>query len=433
MELKFASRMKNYETGIFSVLNVMRNERIREGKKVYDFWVGTPDFEPSKAIVDAVSEAAKDPLNYKYALVDIPELVDAVIDRYKKRYNVTLTADELMSVNGSQEGIAHISLSLCDPGDIVLIPNPGYPIFEIGPSLAGTDIRYYELLEKNGYLPDLEAIEDAVLKKTRFIIISYPLNPLCKTAPRSFYEKLIPWAAKHNIIIVHDNAYSDIVFDGRKGESILSIPGAKEVCVEFYSLSKTYNYTGARSGFLVGNKEIVQNFKKLRSQIDYGTFLPVQYGAIAALRSPEEDIQKQCEVYQQRRDALCAGLRDIGWNIPDSEGTMFAWGKIPEGYTDDIAFVKELVEKTGVLCTPGSSFGSLGAGHVRFALTLPVEVIKEAVGRIKESGMIKTQTVPVELENKTGTEKAAPKNFCTNCGSKLVAGANFCTVCGKKI
>lgn len=389
MELQFASRMKEFEGGIFQSLNEIKDERLKEGKKVYNFSVGTPDFKPAQHIIDAVSKAAMKPENYKYALVDIPELVEAVINRYDKRYGVQVKEDELMSVYGSQEGIAHIGLSICDEGDVVLVPNPGYPIFAIGPSLANAKIETYDLLEENHYLPDLAHMDKALLEKTKFMIVSYPINPICKTAPKSFYEELIPWAKKNHIIIIHDNAYSDIIYDGREGISILSIPGAKEVCVEFYSLSKSYNYTGARVGFLVGNKEIVQNFKKLRSQIDYGTFLPVQYGAIAALNGPDDGVKEQCRKYQERRDALCGGLREIGWNIPDSEGTMFAWGPIPDGYTDDVAFVKELVDKTGVLCTPGSSFGDLGAGHVRFALTLPVETIREAIEDIEKSGILK--------------------------------------------
>lgn len=221
------------------------------------------------------------------------------------------------------------------------------------------------------------------------MVVSYPLNPVCKTAPKSFYEKLVSWAREKNIVIIHDNAYSDIIYDNREGISILSIPGAKDICVEFYSLSKSYNYTGARMSFLVGNKEIVAHFKKLRSQIDYGIFYPVQYGAIAALNGPDDMIREQCAQYQKRRDALCGGLRSIGWNIQDSEGTMFAWGAIPEKYgEDDVAFVMELVEKSGVLCTPGSSFGTLGKGHVRFALTLPVEVIEEAVEAVKNAGVV---------------------------------------------
>lgn len=389
MKLQFAERMKDFEEGIFQVLNEKKEEAQKQGKTIYNLSVGTPDFPPAEHVVKAVVEAAAKPENFKYALIDIPELIDAVQKRYEARYQVTLEENEIMSVYGSQEGIAHICLSLCDPGDIVLVPNPGYPIFGIGPSLAGAKIVTYDLTQENNYLPDLDSIDEAILAKTKCMIVSYPLNPVCKTAPDSFYEKLIPWAKAHEIIIIHDNAYSDIIYDGRVGKSILRIPGAKEIAVEFYSLSKSYNYTGARVSFLVGNAAIAANFKKLRSQIDYGTFLPVQYGAVAALTGSDEGVKAQCAEYQKRRDALCGGLRRIGWPIEDSEGSMFAWAKIPAGYTDDVAFVMELLDKTGVICTPGSSFGSLGKGYVRFALTLPVEVIEEAIEKIATSGMIR--------------------------------------------
>lgn len=389
MALQFADRTKEYEEGIFQLLNEKKNEMEAQGKTVYNLSVGTPDFEPDKHIMEAVMKAASKPANYKYALADLPELIEAVQKRYRKRYNVELKKDEIMSVYGSQEGITHICFTLCDPGDIVLVPNPGYPIFAIGPSLTGAEIRTYDLTEENHYLPDLEHMDESLLKRTKCMIVSYPLNPICKAAPREFYEKLIPWAIEHNIIIIHDNAYSDIIYDGRVGNSILDIPRAKETAVEFYSLSKSFNYTGARVSFLVGNPQIVAAFKKFRSQIDYGTFLPVQYGAIAALTGPDDTVKAQCLEYQRRRDALCDGLRDAGWPIEDSEGTMFAWAKIPPGFKDDVSFVMTLMEKTGVLCTPGSSFGSLGKGHVRFALTLPVETIKQAVSAIRESGILK--------------------------------------------
>jgi LL-diaminopimelate aminotransferase len=275
---------------------------------------------------------------------------------------------------------------------VVLVPNPGYPIFGIGPSLAGAEVVTYDLTEENHYLPDLDGMDEKLLARTKCMVVSYPLNPVCKTAPDAFYEKLIPWAIEHNIIIIHDNAYSDIIYDGREGKSILRVPRAKEIAVEFYSLSKSYNYTGARVSFLVGNRDIVANFRKLRSQIDYGTFLPVQYGAVAALTGSDKTVKEQCAEYQRRRDALCGGLRDIGWQIEDSEGTMFAWAALPEGYTDDVAFVMELLEKSGVICTPGSSFGSLGRGHVRFALTLPVDTIEEAIHSINQSGMLSKVT-----------------------------------------
>lgn len=389
MSIQFAHRMKDYEAGIFQVLNEKKDEAERQGRTIYNLSVGTPDFPPAAHVVEAVVKASAKPENYKYALIDIPELIEAVQTRYKKRYGVTLQKDEIMSVYGSQEGIAHICLSLCDPGDVVLVPNPGYPIFGIGPSLAGAEVVTYDLKEEDHYLPDLDGMAEEVLARAKCMIVSYPLNPVCKAAPDEFYEKLIPWAAAHEILIIHDNAYSDIIYDGREGKSILRIPGAKETAVEFYSLSKSFNYTGARVSFLTGNKDVVACFKRLRSQIDYGTYLPVQYGAVAALTGSDQMVKDQCAEYQRRRDTLCGGLRKIGWPMEDSEGTMFAWAKIPAGYTDDVAFVMELVEKSGVLCTPGSSFGTLGKGHVRFALTMPVEKIKEAVEAIAASGMIR--------------------------------------------
>lgn len=387
MGVQTADRMKDFEEGIFQVLNEKKEEAVRQGRKIYNLSVGTPDFPPAEHVINAVVEAAKKPENYKYALVDIPELIEAVQKRYGSRYGVMLEKDEIMSVYGSQEGIAHICLSICNPGDVVLVPNPGYPIFGIGPSLAGAEVVTYDLTEENHYLPDLDGMDETLLKRTKCMLVSYPLNPVCKAAPDAFYEKLVPWAAEHEILIIHDNAYSDIIYDGRVGRSILRVPGAKETAVEFYSLSKSYNYTGARVSFLTGNRDVVAHFKKLRSQIDYGTYLPVQYGAVAALTGSDQMVKDQCAEYQRRRDALCGGLRNLGWQIEDSEGTMFAWARIPDAYTDDVEFVMELVEKSGVLCTPGSSFGTLGRGYVRFALTLPVETIREAVEAIAQSGL----------------------------------------------
>ena len=389
MKLELADRMKEYEEGIFQLLDEKKKELTARGKTVYNLSVGTPVFPPQDFVMEAVCAAAGKPENYKYSLGDLPELIRAVRDRFAVRYGVELEAEEIASVYGSQEGIAHIGFCLLDPGDEVLVPDPGYPIFSVGPALAGAKLSFYELREENGWLPDLDALSEQA-DRAKFMIVSYPMNPICKCAPRSFYERLIPWAKRHDLLIVHDNAYSDIVYDGREGISILSVPGAKECCVEFYSLSKSFDYTGARMGFLTGNARVVQALKKLRSQIDYGTFLPVQYGAIAALAGPDEPVLRQREEYQKRRDALCRGFSGIGWKIEDSEGTMFAWAKIPDSYgEDDVRFVMELMEKTGVLCTPGSSFGSLGKGHVRFAFVLPVSEIQKAVEAVRESGILK--------------------------------------------
>lgn len=387
--MEFADRMKGYEEGIFQLLNEMKLKKEKAGEKVYNFSVGTPDFAPAPHIMEAVSRAASVPENYKYSLGDLPRLTQAVADRYAKRYGVTLSNEEITSVYGSQEGIAHICFALCNPGDIVLVPNPGYPVFTFGPSLAGADVRTYNLLEEKGYLPNLSDIEEETAKAAKCIVVSYPLNPVCKCAPPSFYEELIAWAKKYDVVVIHDNAYSDIVYDGRTGRSFLSYEGAKEVGAEFYSLSKSYNYTGARVSFLAGNRELVQTFKRMRSQIDYGAFLPVQLGAVAALTGPDDCVKEQCAKYEERRNALCDGFTKAGWEFERSEGTMFAWAKIPEGFENDVEFVKTLFERTGVLCTPGSSFGTLGKNHVRFALVLPCEIIREAVKAVENSGILK--------------------------------------------
>lgn len=389
MNFVFSDREESFKPNIFSVLNEKKNQRLKEGKVVYNLSVGTPDFKPDEHVMEAVSKACLNPDNYKYALVDMPELLEAVQNWYKRRFDVSLEKDEIMSVYGSQEGITHVCLALCNEGDIVLVPDPCYPIFSTAPFLVGAKLEYYKLLKENNYLPYLEGIDPEIAKKAKAMIVSFPANPVCKTAPDEFYVKLIEFAKKYNIMIIHDNAYSEILFDGRKGTSFLKFEGAKDVGIEFNSLSKSYNLTGARISFALGNKEIISKFKNIRTQIDYGIFLPVQYAAIAALNGPQDILERNRSEYEKRRNALCGGLRKIGWDIPDSEGTMFAWGPLPEGYTNSEEFCMEFLEKTGVICTPGSSFGSLGEGHVRFALVLPVEKIEELIDVIDKSGMIK--------------------------------------------
>lgn len=388
MNYEFSDKLNYFSVGIFNQLLEKQEALQKKGKKIYNLSIGTPDFKPSAHVMAAVAKACEDPENYKYAIEDMPALTDAVVNRYKTRYGVSLTSKEVMSVYGSQEGMAHVCLPLINPGDTVLVPNPGYPIFSIGPFLCGADLQEYPLLAENHFLPDLSSIPEETAKKAKVMVVSYPANPVCTTAPDSFYEELIAFAKKYNILIIHDNAYSDIIFDGKKGKSFLAFEGAKEIGVEFYSLSKSFNYTGARVSFLVGNEAVITNFKKVRSQIDYGIFRPIQYGAIAALTGPQDDVIANCQEYERRRDALCQGLRDIGWNVPNSEGTMFVWAPLPKGYTDSEAFVMELMEKSGVIVVPGSSFGSLGEGYVRMALVLPVEGMKEVVQAVKESGIL---------------------------------------------
>ena len=383
----FSALINDFKPGIFGALNEKKEELLRAGRKVYNLSVGTPDFKPAPHVMKAIQEASAKPENYKYSLADLPELLEAVKYRYEKRFGVHIETDEVMSVYGSQEAMAHIGMVFCNPGDVILVPNPGYPMFEMSGIMAHADVHYYTIEEKNGYLPDLDSIPEETLIKTKFMIVSYPLNPVGVCAPDEFYPKLIAFAKEHGIVILHDNAYSDITFTDRPGRSFLSFEGAKEVGVEFYSLSKSYNLTGARISFVVGNKDIISRFRLLRSQIDYGIFYPVQYGAIAALRGEDDFIEEQRQQYAARNRALCGGLRSIGWNVPDSQGTMFVWAKIPQGYESSADFCMKLMERTGVIVTPGSAFGSNGEGYVRMALVVDEETIAEIIGALDESGI----------------------------------------------
>ena len=389
MNFIFSKRAEAIEEGIFAALAHKKNELAEKGMEVYNFSIGTPDFQPPKHVMDAMVEACTDPENYKYAITDRPELIKAMQDFYQTRFGVSLEADEIMTLYGSQEGMAHVAVALCDPGDIMLAPNPGYPVFSLGPQLTGAKIETYPLYAENNFLPRFEDIPAETARVAKFMIVSYPSNPVCSVADDAFYEELIAFAKKYNIIILHDNAYSDIIYDGREGKSFLSYPGAKEVGIEFYSLSKSYNMTGMRMSFAVGNREIIREFSKVRSQIDYGIFLPIQMAAVAALTGPQDSVKEQCAEYERRNKALCGGLRSIGWNVPDSQGTMFVWAPLPEGYTDSAAFTMELMEKTGMIVTPGSAFGDLGEGYVRMALVHPVPVIEKAIARVQESGILK--------------------------------------------
>ena len=388
MEFHFAKRMDQFQPGIFNVLDDKKKALEAQGRKVFNLSIGTPDFPPPAHVIEALREAAADPENWKYALTECPALVAAVQGWYRDCYGVELQREEILSLYGSQEGLTHIGLAICDPGDVVLVPNPSYPIFEMGPMLCGAELAYYDLLPENNYLPNLDAIDPDLAARAKMMIVSYPLNPVCAAAPRSFYEKLVEFAKKHNIIILHDNAYSKIIFDDHESMSFLSVPGAMEVGVEYNSLSKTYNLTGARISFVLGNREIVSKFRTLRSQIDYGIFLPVQMAAVAALTGPQDGVEEQRLTYQARRDALCGGFRKLGWNVPDSQGSMFVWAPIPNGYASSEEFCFALLEKTGVLCTPGSAFGSLGEGYVRFALNKTVEEIEEILRAVAEGGVL---------------------------------------------
>ena len=386
--MEFASRMQRFGDEIFAALNVKKLELEKEGRKIYNLSIGTPDFEPPEHIRNALIESAKDPEAWKYSLRDIPELLDAVCTYYQSRFDVTISPNEIMSCYGTQEGVGHLALAILNPSDTVLLPDPCYPVFQAGAFLAEADPWYYPLTKEHDFLPYLADIPEDVARRAKMMIVNLPANPVGSIASPSIYEELVAWAKKYDVLIVHDNAYSDIIYNGEIGNSFFNTPGAKEIGVEFFSLSKSFNVTGARISFLIGRKDVVDAVRLLRSQIDFGMFLPIQKAAIAALTGPTDSVKAQCKDYELRRDALCHGAREIGWNIPDAKGSMFVWAPIPESYTSSMDFCMDLLNKAGVLCTPGSSFGPHGEGYVRFALVLPPEKITEALRSIKDSGLL---------------------------------------------
>lgn len=386
--MQFSKRMEGLTSAIFTQLDNKKNELLAKGREVINFSIGTPDLPPAPHIMSVLQEEVGKPENFKYAVKDLPELQEAVIDWYSTRYGVGLEKDEIQSLMGSQEGLSHIALTLADPGDIVMTPDPGYPIFSVGPSIACACLHKLPLRKEGGFLVDFDAIDPVVAQKTRMMVVSYPNNPVTAVAPPEFYEKLVWFAKKFEIMVLHDNAYSELVFDGKKGESFLKFPGAKDVGIEFNSLSKSHNVPGCRISFALGNREVVEQLKNLKSHLDYGIFLPIQKAAVAALRGPQDSVLETMLTYQRRRDLLIEGLGELGWQIDKPAGTMFVWAPIPRNYSSSVEFTFDLLEKTGVIVVPGSSFGEMGEGYVRLALVQPEEKISKAIELIASSGIL---------------------------------------------
>lgn len=386
--MQASQRLDRFGAEVFASLNNKLLALKAQGKTIYNMSVGTPDFKPYDHVVEALTQAAQDPEMWKYALRDLPELKQAVCDYYERRFGVSgITPSMVQSCNGTQEGVGHLGLALLDPGDTILVPDPCYPVFEAGAKIADVKLEYYPLVAEHNYLPYVAGIDPEVADRAKYMIVSLPANPVGSVGTPEVYEEIIAFAREHDLLIVHDNAYSDIVFDGEPGGSFLQYPGALEVGVEFFSLSKSFNVTGARIGFLVGREDVVSAFAKLRGQIDFGMFFPVQKAAIACLNGPRDEVEAQRLKYQERRDALCDGLEGLGWERPNAHGSMFVWAKLPGGRTDSMAFCEELMEKAGVVVTPGASFGPSGEGHVRMALVLPPDQIALAVEAIREAGL----------------------------------------------
>lgn len=386
--MQASQRLDRFGAEVFASLNNKLLALKAQGKTIYNMSVGTPDFKPYDHVVEALTQAAQDPEMWKYALRDLPELKQAVCDYYERRFGVSgITPSMVQSCNGTQEGVGHLGLALLDPGDTILVPDPCYPVFEAGAKIADAKLEYYPLVAEHNYLPYVTGIDPEVADRAKYMIVSLPANPVGSVGTPEVYEEIIAFAREHDLLIVHDNAYSDIVFDGEPGGSFLQYPGALEVGVEFFSLSKSFNVTGARIGFLVGREDVVSAFAKLRGQIDFGMFFPIQKAAIACLNGPRDEVEAQRLKYQERRDVLCDGLEGLGWERPNAHGSMFVWAKLPGGRTDSMAFCEELMEKAGVVVTPGASFGPSGEGHVRMALVLPPDQIALAVEAIREAGL----------------------------------------------
>lgn len=388
--MNFSHKLDAFEASIFTELLEAKLRLRARGVDTIDLSIGTPDLPPPAHVMRAISEAALLPENYVYAVKDRPQLLDAAARWYDRRFGVTLDPQtQIVSLLGSQDGLAHLTMALCDPGDVVLVPDPCYPIFADGPRLNGCDVHYMAQPAENGYVIDFDRIDPALADRAKVMVVSYPNNPVASTADEAFYARLVAFARRHDIAVLHDNAYSDLTFDGYRCGSFLQTPGAMDVGVEFNSLSKTYSMAGARIGFALGNAQIIRRLKSLKSNIDFGCFLPVQLGAEAALDGPQDYVRFMQSTYQRRRDVLVDGLTQAGWPIRRPKATMFVWARIPQGYDSARAFAYALMEETGVICVPGTAFGPGGEGHVRMALVASEDRLSEAVRRIACSGMLR--------------------------------------------
>ncbi len=386
--LEFARRVQNLPPYLFAEIDVMIDEAKARGVDVISFGIGDPDQPTPKHIVKRAIEGVQDPATHSYpTYAGMKGFRQAIVDYYQKRYAVNLNADqEVLALIGSKEGIAHLPWCLLNPGDIALIPDPGYPVYKTGTLLCNGVPYMMPLLEENGYLPDLDEIDHQIAKRAKLMFLNYPNNPTGAVATREFFEQVIYFAYEYDIIVAHDAAYVDLTFDGYKAPSILEIPKAKEVAVEFYSLSKTYNMTGWRIGALVGNSEIVNAVGRIKSNVDSGIFEAVQYAGIEALNGSQAVVEEIVSVYKRRRDLVLNNLRELGWNTEPTQGTFYVWIPVPKG-VEATEFSKQIFAKTGVFFTPGVGYGDYGDGYVRLSLTVDEDRITEAFQRLKKNGI----------------------------------------------
>jgi len=381
-------RIKRLPPYVFNIVNELKAKARARGEDIIDFGMGNPDQPTPQHIVDKLVEAAQRGDTHRYSISKgIPRLRRAICNWYKDRFDVELDQDsEAIVTIGSKEGLAHLALATVGPGDAVLVPNPSYPIHPYGFVIAGADIRHVPMIEGVDFFDELEkAIKDS-WPKPKMLVMNFPGNPTTQCVELEFFEKVVAIAKEHQIWVVHDLAYADIVFDGYKAPSIMQVPGAKEVAVEFFTLSKSYNMPGWRVGFMVGNEKLVGALARMKSYLDYGMFTPVQVAAIAALEGPQECVQEICDMYQTRRDVLCHGLNSIGWTVEPPKATMFVWAPIPEQYRHmgSLEFAKKLLKEAKVAVSPGIGFGDYGDDHVRFGLIENEHRTRQAIRGIRD-------------------------------------------------
>ncbi len=379
----FAKRIDNLPPYLFARIDEMKAKKRAEGVDVIDLGVGDPDLPTPPHIVQALIDAAKDPDNHHYpSYLGMQSFREAVAGWYQRRFSVDLDpSSEIISLMGSKDGVAHIPEALVNPGDYVLVPSPGYPVYSTGALFSEGKVHEMPLLRENGFLPVLDDIPSDVAKKSKLMWINYPNNPTSAIAPPKFFDEVVEFAREHKIVVVSDNAYSEVSFDGYKAPSFLEADGASEIGIEMHSLSKTYNMTGWRIGMAVGNREIIRGLGVVKTNIDSGTFNPVQHAAIAALSGPQDCVAEACAIYQERRDVLVSGLQKLGFDIQAPKATFYVWLKVE----DSMAMAAKMLNETGIVVTPGIGFGRSGEGYVRFAITRSVDRIREAIGRMESA------------------------------------------------
>ncbi|MCS7262336.1 MAG: LL-diaminopimelate aminotransferase [Aquificaceae bacterium] len=382
--LEYAQRIKSLPPYLFAQIDQKKREKLAQGVDLIDLGVGDPDIPTPQPVVEAMKRAVEKPENHRYPSYEgMLSFREAVADWYKRRFGVQLDpATEVVTLIGSKEGIAHFPLAFVNPGDVVLCPDPAYPVYKIGTLFAGGEPYFIPLKEENGFLPDFRSVPEAVLRRAKIIWVNYPNNPTSATADESFYRELLQWARERNIVVASDLAYSEIYFGDRKPPSILQIEGAKEIAIEFHSFSKTFNMTGWRLGMAVGNKNLVAGLGKVKTNVDSGQFQAVQEAGITALNLPESELEKIRSTYRERREAMVRALQEVGLEVFRSEATFYLWVKVPKGYTS-AEFVSKLLEECGIVCTPGNGFGEHGEGYFRISLTVPTRRLLEAVERIR--------------------------------------------------